>query len=86
MKQKKSTSKKVSNEEKKTPTNENKSDKNDNDEELNSGFAEWLRTGEGVAYMRWFVILNSFIVFLSMSWPQMSHSVKALISYFTEED
>lgn len=84
MKHRKASPKKSTNEEKTKPTD--KKAIIDDDEELNSGFSEWLRTGEGVAYMRWFVVFNSLIVFLSMSWPQMTTTVKALISYFTEEE
>lgn len=34
-------------------------------------FSNWLRTGEGTELMRFFVILNSLAVFLTLSWPNI---------------
>jgi len=45
---------------------------NDDDNE-NEGFAGWLRSGEGVEYMKVFVMLNTFMVVLTMSWPHLKN-------------
>lgn len=58
-------------------------DDDDNDN-FNQGFSEWLRTSEGVSYMRVFVVLNSFVVFLTMLWPNLTSMFNAIGSYFEE--
>lgn len=54
-------------------------------EEPNSGFSSWLRTGEGVEYMRTFVIINSLIVFSTMTWPQLQKMFNIIRSYWDED-
>ncbi|OXU17190.1 hypothetical protein TSAR_014738 [Trichomalopsis sarcophagae] len=41
------------------------------DDADNQGFAEWLRSGDGVDMMRLFVIANSLVVLLTMTWPHI---------------
>lgn len=48
------------------------------------GFSEWLRTGDGIAYMRVFVIINSFVVFLTMGWPHLTKAFNNINSFFGE--
>jgi len=51
------------------------------------GFGGWLKTGEGIEWMKLFVIGNSLIVFLTMTWPQLQKSfgiVKEMI--YGEDD
>ncbi|RZF41306.1 hypothetical protein LSTR_LSTR000020 [Laodelphax striatellus] len=55
----------------------------DSDDE--GGFNKWLRTGDGFQYLRFFVVLNSLAVFLTMGWPQISVIFQALHEFFTEE-
>lgn len=46
------------------------------------GFGAWLKSGDGIEWMRLFVIGNSLIVFLTMTWPQIqktSSIIKELI-------
>ncbi|CAH0391308.1 unnamed protein product [Bemisia tabaci] len=48
------------------------------EEDDNGGFGAWLRSGEGVTYMHIFVLTNSFFVFLTMLWPQISQMLKIM--------
>lgn len=46
------------------------------------GFGGWLKSGDGIEWIRLFVIGNSLIVFLTMTWPQIqktSSIIKELI-------
>lgn len=45
-----------------------------------TGFGSWLKSGTGIEWMRLFVIGNSLIVFLTMTWPQM----QKVFATFTE--
>lgn len=47
------------------------------DSEDEGGFSKWWREGEGTELMKLFVIGNSLVVFLVMSWPNIR---EALIS------
>ncbi|XP_039290936.1 uncharacterized protein LOC111062392 isoform X3 [Nilaparvata lugens] len=60
-------------------------DSDPEDEEGGGGFGKWLRTGDGFQYLRFFVVLNSLAVFLTMGWPQISVSLQALYEFFTED-
>ncbi|XP_026282799.1 uncharacterized protein LOC113209477 [Frankliniella occidentalis] len=42
----------------------------DSDDE-NEGFGRWLRSSDGVAYMRLFVVANSLLVFMTVSWSHV---------------
>ncbi|KAK3919302.1 RING-type E3 ubiquitin-protein ligase PPIL2 [Frankliniella fusca] len=42
----------------------------DSDDE-NEGFGNWLRSRDGVAYMRLFVVANSLLVFMTVSWSHV---------------
>lgn len=44
-------------------------------EDENEGFGNWLRSSDGVAYMRLFVVANSLLVFMTMSWSHVWHVV-----------
>jgi hypothetical protein len=54
------------------------------DDESNQGFSKWLSTGEGVEYMKMFVILNSLMVFITMTWPQIEQAFDIIYSFFEE--
>ncbi|XP_046674753.1 uncharacterized protein LOC124363547 [Homalodisca vitripennis] len=56
------------------------------DEEENSGFSNWLRTGQGVEFMKVFVILNSIGVFLTLGWPSISKSYYIVRSFFYDDE
>ncbi|KAG8231101.1 hypothetical protein J437_LFUL010099 [Ladona fulva] len=55
-------------------------DVRDSDEE---GIVGWLKTTAGMEYMTMFVILNSIVVFTTMSWPQMKQMYTIISSYFS---
>ena len=57
---------------------------NDQSDDENQGFGNWLRSSEGLEYMRLFVIANTIIVFLTMGWPQMQQAFDIITSYFNE--
>lgn len=48
-------------------------------------FSAWLRTGEGVELMKMFVITNSLIVFLTMTWPHIKEMLGVLYSFFYDD-
>lgn len=48
-------------------------DATDSDEEIS--FSNWLRTADGIELMKLFVVMNSLIVFLTMSWPQIKEAL-----------
>lgn len=58
----------------------------DDDDEENSGFGKWLRTGEGVEFMKYFVLLNSIGVFLAMGWPSISKCFQIIKSFFVDDE
>ncbi|RZC35704.1 hypothetical protein BDFB_000577 [Asbolus verrucosus] len=46
----------------------------DSDEE--EGFSKWLRSNEGVENLKLFVIGNSALIFLLVSWPQVKEALE----------
>lgn len=44
-------------------------------EDENEGFGNWLRSTDGVAYMRLFVLANSLLVLMTMSWSHVRQMV-----------
>lgn len=56
------------------------------DNEENQGFGNWIRSSEGIEYMRLFVIANSFVVFLTMTWPQITQVLDIIGSYFNSSE
>jgi hypothetical protein len=68
-----------------TETKEKESDFVDlDDEEI--GFGAWLKSGEGIEWMRVFVIGNSIAVFLTMCWPHMKKSLSIIAEMIYGED
>jgi len=57
----------------------------DDDEEENQGFSGWLRTGDGVEYMKVFVMCNTLMVVLTMAWPQLKTAVTIAMEYWNEQ-
>ncbi|XP_059476328.1 uncharacterized protein LOC132197213 [Neocloeon triangulifer] len=57
----------------------------DDEEEENSGFSGWLRTGEGVEYMKLFVMCNTLMVVLTMSWPHIRNVYTIASEYWNGE-
>ncbi|XP_060525696.1 uncharacterized protein LOC132701620 [Cylas formicarius] len=47
------------------------------DSDQEEGFSKWLKSEEGVENLKLFVIGNSLIVFLLMSWPQIKQGLDA---------
>lgn len=47
-------------------------------------FSAWLRSGEGTELMKIFVIANSIIVFLTMSWPHLKEMFETIYTMITE--
>lgn len=41
------------------------------DSEDEGGFSKWLRSNEGIELLKFFVLGNSLVVFLMMTWPNM---------------
>ncbi|XP_065340120.1 uncharacterized protein Xport-A [Cloeon dipterum] len=66
-----------------TPS-EKKPDLYDDDEEY-QGFGGWLRTGEGVEYMKIFVVCNTFMVVLTMAWPHLKNVFTIAVEYWNEQ-
>lgn len=64
---------------------ESLSDGYDSDNETGT-FSSWLKSGRDVELMKAFVIINSIIVFFTMSWPQMKEMFVTLYSSFTETE
>jgi hypothetical protein len=64
----------------------NKLDKqmNDTSDDINEGFGNWLRSSEGAAYMRLFVIANSIVIIMTMTWPCVADIIEIISSYFTK--
>jgi hypothetical protein len=58
---------------------------NDIIDDENQSFGNWLWSPEGVTCMRLFVITNSIVMFLTMTWPQVTGVMHIISSYFTEE-
>ncbi|XP_034250219.1 uncharacterized protein LOC117650734 [Thrips palmi] len=54
------------------------SDRGCDSEDENEGFGNWLRSTDGVAYMRLFVVANSLLVFMTMSWSHVWQVVDIL--------
>lgn len=55
----------------------------DSDDE--GGFSKWLQTSEGARLMWYFVIANSSIVFLSMTWPKIQKICDIICGMFMIE-
>lgn len=53
----------------------------------NQGFADWLRSNDGIDMMKLFVLANSLVVLITMAWPQMKQSYDIVIELiFGEAD
>ncbi|PSN36703.1 hypothetical protein C0J52_27203 [Blattella germanica] len=50
----------------------------------NQGFSNWLRSSDGVEYMKLFVLANTFVVFMTMTWPHMQEAIEIIKSFFNE--
>lgn len=48
----------------------------DSDEE--EGFSKWIRSEEGLETLKLFVLGNSLIVFIAISWPQIKETLDAV--------
>ncbi|KDR18575.1 hypothetical protein L798_06555 [Zootermopsis nevadensis] len=58
---------------------------NDLSYDENQGFGNWLWSSEGVTCMRLFVITNSIVMFMTMTWPHVTDVMEIISSYFTEQ-
>lgn len=47
-------------------------------DEDNQTFSEWLRSSEGLGYMKLFIFGNTIIVFLAISWPLIAEALDQL--------
>ncbi|XP_044741299.1 uncharacterized protein LOC123302457 [Chrysoperla carnea] len=55
----------------------------DSDDE---GFGGWLRSSQGHALLRLFIIGNSIVIFLSVAWPQMQQAFEIIESFIKGGD
>lgn len=82
--------KKRENKEKKNNQNANntpdKTSSGDLSDDENQGFGNWLRSSTGVEMMRFFVIANSILVFMTMAWPNMKESFYIFKKYLIGEE
>lgn len=63
---------------------QNTTDGIDSDTETGT-FSSWLRSGEGTELMKLFVIGNSIIVFITMSWPHLKQMFGTIYEMLTED-
>lgn len=54
----------------------------DSDEE--AGFSKWIRSEEGLETLKLFVLGNSLIVFIAISWPQIRETLDAVYYMYLE--
>lgn len=47
-----------------------------------STFAEWLKSNEGLAYIKLFIIANTIILFLTFSWPQIAETLDGIYYHY----
>lgn len=47
------------------------------DSEEEEGFSKWLRSKEGIENLKLFVLGNSILVFLLISWPEVKETLEA---------
>lgn len=52
----------------------------DSDDE--GGFSKWLKTSEGAKLMWYFIVGNSTVVFLTMTWPRIQQVADIIIDLF----
>lgn len=66
------------------PDSQNKPTIDQQDSEDEQGFSKWLRSEEGVENLKLFVLGNSIIVFLALSWPQIKEVLDAVYYLYLE--
>lgn len=54
------------------------------DSDNEGGFSKWLQTNEGAKLMWYFIIGNSAIVFLTMTWPKLQQVTEIIASMFED--
>jgi hypothetical protein len=57
---------------------------NDKPYDQNQGFGKWLQSSEGVACMTLFVITNTIVMLMTMSWPHFTDVMEFISYYFIE--
>jgi hypothetical protein len=62
----------------------NKEVKNHMPYDENQGFGKWLLSSEGVACMTLFVITNTIVMFMTMSWPHFAEVMDFIHYHFIE--
>lgn len=50
----------------------------DDADDENSGFGGWLKSDDGVGYMKMFVITNSVIMLTTVGWPHITKTFQIL--------
>lgn len=63
---------------------QNKSTTVHQDSEEEQGFSKWLRSEEGIENLKLFVLGNTIIVFLVLSWPQITETLDAAYYLYLE--
>jgi len=53
------------------------------DDDNSTGFGNWIKSSDGTTYMSLFVLSNSFMLLLTMGWPQIKRSIEFIHEYFT---
>lgn len=48
------------------------------DSEDEDGFSKWIRSEDGLETLKLFVLGNSLIVFIAISWPQIKETLDAV--------
>ncbi|CAH1373292.1 hypothetical protein MTP99_014709 [Tenebrio molitor] len=54
------------------------------DSEEEEGFSKWLRSNEGIENLKLFVLANSILIFLLISWPQVKESLETAYYMYRE--
>ncbi|CAH1104690.1 unnamed protein product [Psylliodes chrysocephalus] len=54
------------------------------DSEDEQSFSNWLRSDEGVENLKLFIVGNSIIVFLVLSWPNIKETLDAMYYSYIE--
>lgn len=55
----------------------------EDDEDMNSGFSNYLRSGDGMEMMKLFIIGNTMIVLVTFAWPHIQETVAILKELFS---
>lgn len=76
MKPKTRENKKTASVQKKTQDRNDNSQKQKKDQEERT-FSDWLRSDEGIENLKLFVLGNSILVFIAISWPHIKESLDA---------